>query len=80
MEEKYEFINSPRHYNEFSKEAWEMMVDIWGIEKFIAFCEMNAFKYKMRAGTKLGETADKDIMKAKWYLDKAAELKYGQCK
>jgi hypothetical protein len=75
MEKSYEYVNHPNHYNEFSKETWEMMIDVWGLDNFLIFCEMNAFKYKMRAGSKLGETADKDVMKANWYLNKAAELK-----
>lgn len=51
-----------------------MMVDIWGIEKTIAFCEMNAFKYKMRMGDKPNQPLEQDIKKAEWYLNKAKEL------
>ena len=45
------FIN-PQHYQRSSKEVWQMMIDVWGKDKYIAFCEMNAFKYRMRAGLK----------------------------
>jgi hypothetical protein len=76
MENKeYEHVNHPNHYNTFSKEVIDMMVDIWGIEKTIAFCEMNAFKYKMRMGDKPNQPLEQDAKKAKWYLDKAKELK-----
>lgn len=76
MENKgYEHVNHPNHYNTFGKEVIDMMIDIWGIEKTIAFCEMNAFKYKMRIGDKPNQPLDQDIGKAKWYLNKAKELK-----
>jgi len=71
MEETYEYVNSPDHYNDFSKEAWQMMLDIWGEEKFVAFCEMNAFKYKIRLGSKPNEPVERDLEKARWYLEMA---------
>jgi hypothetical protein len=71
MEKTYEYVNSPDHYHDFSKEAWEMMIDIWGEEKFVAFCEMNAFKYKMRLGSKPNEPLERDLDKANWYLNMA---------
>lgn len=72
--ENYDYIN-PDHYNSFDKEAWEMMVDIWGVEKFTAHCEMSAFKYRMRLGSKPDQPIERDLKKAKWYEDKARELK-----
>lgn len=74
-EQGVELVNSPAHYNSFEKETWEMMIDIWGEEKFVAFCEMNAFKYRMRAGTKPNESIARDIQKADWYLKKAKEYR-----
>lgn len=65
----------PKHYQTYSKEVWEMMIDIWGEDAFITYCEINAFKYRMRAGEKEGQPAERDIDKAKWYEDKAKELK-----
>ena len=53
----------PSHYNQGSKEVFEMMVDIWGKEKVAIFCEINAFKYRMRAGYK--GNALEDLEKAK---------------
>jgi len=76
MENKeYEHVNHPNHYNTFSKEVIDMMVHIWGIEKTIAFCEMNAFKYKMRMGDKPNQPFEQDAKKAFWYLNKSKELK-----
>jgi hypothetical protein len=67
-----EAINSPSHYTAQSKEVWEMMIDLYGKEKFMAFCELNAFKYRMRAGYKGSPL--QDIQKAKWYEAKMKEL------
>jgi len=76
MENKeYEHVNHPNHYNTFSKEVIDMMVDIWGVDKTIAFCEMNAFKYKMRMGDKPNQPLEQDAKKAAWYLNKAKDLK-----
>lgn len=72
--ETYDFIN-PDHYRMQEKEVWEMMVDIWGVEKFITYCEINAFKYRMRAGLKPDQPVQQDIDKALWYENKAKELR-----
>ncbi len=66
-------INSS-HYQNGSVEVWEMMVRIWGEEAFKNYCELNAFKYRMRAGTKEGNPVEQDIEKAKWYEEKLAKL------
>ena len=71
----YEMVNSPMHYNSYSMEVIDMMIKIWGIDKTITFCEMNAFKYRMRMGTKPGNSTDQDLDKEFWYLKKANELK-----
>ena len=52
-----------------------MMVDIWGTEKYIAFCEMNAFKYRMRAGLKPNQPLERELEKANWYERQAMKLK-----
>ena len=71
----YEMVNSPSHYNNYSMEVIDMMIELWGIDRTIAFCEMNAFKYRMRVGTKPENSVEQDLKKEKWYLDKANELK-----
>lgn len=70
----YDHIN-PSHYQNSSKEVWEMMVSVWGKEAFINHCEMTAFKYRMRAGLKPDQPVERDLQKAKWYEDKAKELR-----
>lgn len=70
---EYDHIN-PDHYKG-SKEVIEMMVDIWGKEKVSTYCEINAFKYRMRLGKKPDQPVERDMEKAKWYEEKAKELR-----
>jgi hypothetical protein len=69
MEEK---VNHPKHYNLYTIEVIEMMIRIWGLENTKIFCEMNAFKYRMRLGLK--DNIEQDIAKEQWYLKKADEI------
>ena len=66
---------NPEHYKKYGKQVWEMMVDIWGTDLYIAFCEMNSFKYRMRAGDKPEADIQKDLEKAKWYENLAKQLR-----
>jgi hypothetical protein len=52
----------------------DMMVAIYGTEATAKYCEMNAFKYRMRAGTKPDNLLEQDLEKEKWYLNKSKEL------
>jgi len=70
---EYDYIN-PSHYQANVKQPWEMMIDIWGKEKFIAFCQMNAFKYRMRLGLKPDQSIEREVDKINWYEEKANEL------
>lgn len=67
-----EQVNHPRHYNLYPIEAIEMMASIWGFERTVDFCYMNAFKYRMRLGMK--DNIEQDLKKEQWYLNKATEL------
>ena len=70
----YESVNHPQHYNNYDVEVIDMMERIFGTEAVISFCKLNAFKYRMRAGTKPTSTADEDLRKEQWYLSKMREL------
>ena len=70
----YDHIN-PAHYQQFSKESIDIMIAIWGAEAVATYCEINAFKYKMRLGSKPDQPVDRDLGKAQWYLNKAKELR-----
>lgn len=72
--EEYDFVN-PKHYQEFSVEVIDMMAAIWGKEATALHCEMCAFKYKLRAGSKPHQPIERDLDKAEWYLSKAKELR-----
>lgn len=52
MPQSYEHVNHSKHYNNYSVEVIDMMVSIYGIEATATWCEMTAFKYRMRVGTK----------------------------
>lgn len=51
------------------------MVSIWGKEKVADWCEITAFKYRMRMGTKPNNSIEQDLKKEQWYLNKAKELR-----
>ena len=58
----YDHIN-PQHYRNYGKEVIDMMVDIYGAETTATYCEMTAFKYRMRAGTKPDNPVEQDLKK-----------------
>jgi hypothetical protein len=68
---------NPSHYKGYSKETIEIMIAVYGAEAVATYCEINAFKYRMRLGKKVGESITDDLAKEKWYLDKANELRNG---
>lgn len=70
-----EMVNHPAHYNQYPIETIDMMAKIWGNEAAALWCEMTAFKYRMRIGHKPGNDTAQDIEKEQWYLKKAKELK-----
>ena len=76
MEEQaeYNYTESPSHYKNGDKEVWEMMIDVFGVEAFIHFCQCNVLKYQMRLGKKPNEPIERDIEKALWYENKIKEL------
>ncbi len=71
----YNYVSSPQHYNTGSVEVIEMMLRIWGKDAVISFCELNAFKYRMRLGSKPGQSIEQELNKAKWYEDYANKLR-----
>ena len=72
-EHQKEMVNHPSHYKNNKYEAIDVMLDIFGKDKTVAFCELNAFKYLWRANNKGTDIQDKK--KAIWYLNKYIELK-----
>lgn len=68
-QKEVEKVNHPSHYQKDGKECIDVMLELYGIQAVINFCELNAFKYKWRAGLKTGESAEVDLKKAQWYAD-----------
>ena len=69
-------VNHPSHYNlPGRKECIVEMLETFGVQKTKAFCELNAYKYRYRAGWK-GD-AEKDLAKADWYENYGANLDAG---
>lgn len=72
---EYEMVEHPAHYNKYDVEAIDMIERIWGKEKAADWCEITAFKYRMRMGTKPDNSMTQDIEKENWYLNKAKEIR-----
>lgn len=70
----YDYVN-PNHYKNGDKETWEDMLEIWGKEAFVKHCEITAFKYIQRLGKKPNNSVEQDLEKARWYLNKAYDIK-----
>lgn len=70
-----EQVNHPAHYQKNGRECIDVMIDRFGVQAVINFCECNEFKYLWRAGLKEGNSAEQDLAKAQWYRKKAEELK-----
>lgn len=65
-------VNHPSHYTKGKIEVIDMMLKVFGKEVVINYCDLNAFKYRMRAGYK--NDIVEDINKAMWYENKSKEL------
>ena len=71
----YEMVNHPTHYNQYDIEVIDMIIRIWGPEAAAQWCDITAFKYRMRMGTKPDNSKEQDIKKEQWYLNKSKEIR-----
>jgi len=63
-------VNSPNHYQQFSKEVKDIIRFTLGDEGYKAYCQGNEIKYRLRAGFKdshLMGAGDIDLAKAMKY-------------
>lgn len=60
------------------EECIDYMIRTEGIRRVLAFCQLNAIKYRWRAGRKEGEKAEADRSKAQWYEDMDDWLRWGK--
>lgn len=67
-------VNHPLHYNQGKYECIDEMIALFGIDTVKSFCKCNAYKYRYRAGSKDGESKQKDMAKCEWYVAKLMEL------
>lgn len=74
-ESAYEMVNHPTHYNQYDIEVIDMIIKIWGPEAAALWCDITAFKYRMRMGTKPDNSIEQDIKKEQWYLNKSKEIR-----
>ena len=69
---EYDVVNRPKHYcREGGMECFDEMLLLFSREEVLAFCKLNAWKYRYRAAGKNGE---EDLKKSDWYLKKYKEL------
>lgn len=71
----YEMVNHPSHYNKYDIEAIEILRRVFGTAATALWCEMTAFKYRLRLGEKPETPIEQDLKKEDWYLNKAKEYK-----
>ena len=64
-------VSHPDHYKLHDKECIVEMLILFGLDDFITFCQMNAWKYRYRAGNKANTSADQDNAKADRYIEYA---------
>ena len=70
-----DLVNHPEHYNRpGQKECIVEMEEKFGTIAVYWFSRLSAYKYRYRKGCKVGNSAEQDEMKAKWYDSKAAEM------
>jgi hypothetical protein len=73
-EQPYDEVGAP-HYRQQPIETIELMRRVYGRKKTADWCEITAFKYRMRIGHKPTTTMENDLKKEQWYLNKAKELR-----
>lgn len=72
IKEQEDVVNDPSHYQHGAFEVIDEMVIMFGMEKTIVFCQLNAWKYRARAPYK--NKFEEDMAKANRYLEMAYEL------
>lgn len=75
-----EMVSHPLHYlKDGRKECIVEMEEKYGAEVTAVFCLTSAYKYIYRAGDKVGNPAEQDLGKARFYFNYTNKLiaKYG---
>ena len=75
VEPAQDAVSHPSHYSTHNRECIVEMLILFGLDNFITFCQMNAWKYRYRAGNKANNSADQDNAKADRYIEYAARAR-----
>lgn len=70
----YDHVAAP-HYRKSPIEAIDIIERVYGADKAADWCEITAFKYRLRLGYKPTSPIEDDLKKEKWYLEKSVELR-----
>lgn len=70
--QQYDEKGNGAHWRAERVETVVLMEHAFGTVALTYFCEMNAFKYRLRAGKKKGQSIEQEIKKANWY-ERAAQ-------
>lgn len=73
MKNNYDEHGNAKHYDDQRINVIHQMEAIWGTTAVQVFCEMNAFKYRMRLGKK--DATELELKKINWYETMAKYLK-----
>lgn len=69
-----DIINKPDHYNKTGKETIETIEDAMLGDEFEGYLKGNVLKYVTRYRFKHAEDPLKDLLKARWYLNKLIDV------
>ena len=72
IDKNYDEKGNAAHYDTERVNTIRAFEKIYGTLAVMYFCEINALKYRMRVGKKEGNSAEQELIKAKWYEDAAA--------
>ena len=67
-------VDSPEHYNRNTVETIDLIRDSMEPQEFRGYLKGNIFKYVSRYRYKDQENPIKELLKARWYLEKLIEV------
>lgn len=73
INKNYDSKGNASHYSDQRINVIRMLEVIWGTHATMTFCEMNAFKYRMRMGKK--DNPEQELIKIDWYEKMAKYLR-----
>jgi len=69
----YDSKGNATHYSDQRINVIRILEVVWGTKATMMFCEMNAFKYRMRVGKK--DDVSQELTKTEWYEKMAQYLR-----